>query len=231
MKDIRYNKVEEKILSAATAEEYIDLTLKSQLSAGRKGSLCREWRKRSGRSIKDVMEARNKHPYWKKKKVEKSLERTKDRIKAHDYSKGKPVIWTKDLVTKFIEMNKIAPNGKYENADSKLAEYFKTTLPSIQYMRRKNRAALSLLGAKSSKDKLLEVMLRAEMVIKAGPEALNKPRYQRAPGTEKKVSVFKYALTKLKKNFDVLPMLKFSFINTNQDSYIKEIKIKKLGGT
>ena len=167
------DKVERAILASKTPEEYVDKSVKSNLSPARKAVLSREWLKKSGYTRMDILHARNRHPYWKKKKSENSAERAKRRLSMHDYSTEKVLVWSKDLIGRFLDMSKTDRNGKYEKKDHELAAKFKTTIPSIQYMRRKLKLVKKLVGSKATKDKLVEYMGRSESLLKKGKAAVD----------------------------------------------------------
>ena len=107
----------------------------------------------TGYTKEDILRARNRHPYWKRKKMEGSAERTRKRLAAHDYSGGSSVQWDQALVTEFLGLNRKGPDGRYEQKDWQLAERFGATIPSIQYMRRKLSRVESLFGARASRER------------------------------------------------------------------------------
>src|SRR5208337_810850 len=121
-----------------------------------------------------------RHPYWKRKKMEGSAERTRKRLAAHDYSGGVSVRWDQALVTEFLGLNRKDSDGRYEQKDWQLAERFGATIPSIQYMRRKLSRVESLLGARASQGKMVEYLLRAESVLSRGREAVEGLKRSRA---------------------------------------------------
>lgn len=166
------NKSESAILGSKSPEEYIDRSLKAKLSPAAKARLARMWMESTGYSKEDILRARNRHPYWKKKKMEGSAERTRRRLAAHDYSRGSSVDWSKALVTQFLGLNKKDSSGRYELKDWQLAERFGATIPSIQYMRRKLRKVLQLLGPRAPSAKVVEYLLRAESVLSRGKSAV-----------------------------------------------------------
>jgi len=130
----------------------------------------------TGYSKEDILRARNRHPYWKRKKMEGSAERTRRRLAAHDYSGGGSVPWDQALVTQFLGLNRKGPDGHYEQKDWQLAERFGATIPSIQYMRRKYSKVESLLGGRASQSKVVEYLLRAESVLSRGRDAVEELR-------------------------------------------------------
>ncbi|HTX73361.1 MAG TPA: hypothetical protein VMC79_11090 [Rectinemataceae bacterium] len=166
------NKSESSILESKTPEEYIDRSLKAKLSPAAKARLARMWMESTGYSKEDILRARNRHPYWKRKKMEGSAERTRRRLAAHDYSSGSSVDWSRALVTEFLGLNKKDSAGRYDLKDWQLAEHFGATIPSIQYMRRKLRKVQKLLGARAPAAKIVEYLLRAESVLSRGKDAV-----------------------------------------------------------
>ncbi|MDA8426474.1 MAG: hypothetical protein M0Z80_10100, partial [Treponema sp.] len=170
------NKSESAILEAKTPEEYIDRSLKAKLTPAAKARLARAWMKSTGYSKEDILRARNRHPYWKRKKMEGSAERTRRRLAAHDYSGGASVDWNRGLVTEFLGLNGKDGSGRYEHKDWQLAERFSATIPSIQYMRRKYSKVQKILGSRTAPDKMVEYLLRAESVLSRGKGAVEELR-------------------------------------------------------
>jgi hypothetical protein len=166
------NKTESTILGSKTPEDYIDRSLKARLPPAAKAKLARYWMEATGYTKEDILRARNRHPYWKRKKMEGSAERTRKRLAAHDYSEGGSVQWDQALVTEFLGLNRKGADGRYEQKDWQLAERFGATIPSIQYMRRKLSKVESLLGLRASQAKVVEYLLRAESVLSRGKEAV-----------------------------------------------------------
>src|SRR5512137_2633129 len=117
-------KTETAILASKTPEDYIDRSLKARLTPAAKAKLARQWMESTGYSKEDILRARNRHPYWKKKKMEGSAERTRRRLAAHDYSGGASVQWNEALVGEFLGMNGRGADGRYELKDWQLAEHF-----------------------------------------------------------------------------------------------------------
>ncbi len=168
------NKAEQNILASRTPEAYVDSSLKSNLSPARKAALAREWMRKTGFTRQDILYARNRHPHWKMKKMENSAERAQRRLELHDYSRGKAVTWTAELVERFLDLSASDGDGHYEHRDCDLARLFKTTIPSIQYMRRKLKLVRAILGARASKAKLVEYLGRSEALLKQGRQAVER---------------------------------------------------------
>jgi len=174
------NKSELAILAAKDPTAYIDASLRARIPPAAKARLARQWMEKTGYSREDILRARNRHPYWKKKKMEGSAERTRKRLSAHDYSAGGTVEWNAERVAKFLDLNAKDRSGRYEHRDWEIAEAFGASIPSIQYMRRKCRRASELLGARAPKAKYIEYLTFAESVLVRGSRAVEKLRTERA---------------------------------------------------
>ncbi|MDA8408819.1 MAG: hypothetical protein M0001_00345 [Treponema sp.] len=173
-------KYEFAILAAKDPAAYIDASLRAVLPPAVKARLARQWMEKTGFSRKDILHARNRHPYWKQKKMEGSAERTRRRLIEHDYSSGLSVEWNAQRVVTFLDLNGKDKNGRYEHHDWELAQVFGASIPSIQYMRRKFRRATELLGARASRAKIVEYLTFAESVLVRGSNAVEKLRGERA---------------------------------------------------
>jgi hypothetical protein len=198
-------KTETAILESKSPEDYIDRSLKARLAPAAKAKLARQWMEATGYSKEDILRARNRHPYWKRKKMEGSAERTRKRLAEHDYSGGASVQWDAALVSEFLGLNHRGSDGRYEHKDWQLAERFGATIPSIQYMRRKLSKVEGLLGARASQGKVVEYLLRAESVLARGKDAVEELKaarqgkaVQAKPKPGKKVAAKKSVLTKPK---------------------------------
>jgi hypothetical protein len=174
-------KTETAILESKTPADYIDRSLKARISPAAKAKLARLWMESTGYTKEDILKARNRHPYWKRKKMEGSAERTRRRLAAHDYSSGSSVQWDSKLVSEFLSLNKHSSDGRYEWKDWQLAEHFGATIPSIQYMRRKLSKVEELLGNRASQGKVVEYLLRAESVLARGKSAVETGKVYRKP--------------------------------------------------
>lgn len=135
------------LMKCKTPEEYIDKSIKSSIPRGKKASVTREWCRLNGYTIEDIKYARHRHPYWKKKKQQGYKERNIERFNKYDFSNPEYfIVWDDELISEFVQMNKKV-KGIYLQKDRELAEHFKTTIPSIQYLRRKYCKALKILEA------------------------------------------------------------------------------------
>jgi hypothetical protein len=161
-------KWEKTILESGTPDEYVANSLKSNLSPSAKAKLAREWMERTGYDTSDILYARNRNPYWKKKKMEGSSERTQKRLELHDYSSNESISWTTDRLQEFLDLNKKDTAGRYINKDWEIAQHFGTSIPSIQYLRRKYLRVREILGPRTRKEKVLEYLGSSEVVLQSG---------------------------------------------------------------
>jgi hypothetical protein len=162
-----YSKSESAVMAARTPEEYVDQSVRSRLPPRAKARLAKEWMKKTGYTVEDIVHARNRHPYWKQKKQENAAERARSRLARHSYSGGGEVEWTPENIGKFLDMNRKDKDGNYIYRDWQIAEHFNATIPSIQYMRRKLiRLQSAARGEPLNKNRLVESMKRSEVVLK-----------------------------------------------------------------
>ncbi|HOW81352.1 MAG TPA: hypothetical protein PK573_02225 [Spirochaetota bacterium] len=164
-----FTEQEKNLLKAKNPRDYIDKSLKNKISPGRKAFVTRHWLDKTRYTIDDIKYARNRHPYWKAKKMEGTAERNAIRTKEHDYSKGDNIIWDEKLVHKFIERNKKDKQGKYIIKDWELAKEFRCTIPAIQHMRRKYNMAVRLIASSSGSitaKKLMEYLMLGESMLR-----------------------------------------------------------------
>lgn len=143
---MNYEQEKNKLMVAKTPEQYIENSWKSKLTAGQKSAITVEWINQSGYSIEDIQYARNRNPNWKKLKNKGNVERNARRIAKYNYSKSADIkkIWTLADIEEFYKVNKTM-------ADWELAKKYKTTLPSVNHIRRKLKIAENILM--SSKEK------------------------------------------------------------------------------
>lgn len=184
-------KTETTILESRTPADYIDRSLKARIPPAAKAKLARLWMESTGYSKEDILRARNRHPYWKRKKMEGSAERTRKRLAAHNYSSGGSVQWDSKLVAEFLRLNRRSSDGRYEWKDWQLAERFGATIPSIQYMRRKLSKVDGLLGGRASQGKVVEYLLRAESVLARGKSAVEEVKESRKGSPERRKAAAK----------------------------------------
>jgi hypothetical protein len=72
------------------------------------------------------------------------------------------------LLKEFLDLNGKDKSGRYLHRDWELANHFGTTIPSVQYLRRKYLRVRELLGPRARKEKILEYMVSSEIVLQNG---------------------------------------------------------------
>ncbi len=144
---------EKKVMSAKTPEDYVDRMIGVDLTQGEKQRLSRMWQKKTGYTAADIAHARNRHPYWRKRKAEGNLERTKRRLKF--YNVDRPYhpfsLADDDLLTTFLSMNKRDRDGRYKNKDYEIARSLNIKLTSVQCLRRKYNLITRIVAVKDIK--------------------------------------------------------------------------------
>ncbi len=161
-------KSEKLILESATPDEYVENSLKSRLKPAEKARLARLWMQATGFTREDIIRARNRNSYWRKRKMEGASERTKRRMETHDYSQGKNIEWSREHIAEFLNLNRKDSYGRYIHRDWELAEHFSTSIPSIQYLRRKYNKVRKMLGPSARREKIIEYMQCSELVLQHG---------------------------------------------------------------
>lgn len=159
-----YEKEKRKLLSASTPEQYIELSIKSKLTGPKKSSITSEWLTSTGYTIDDIKYARNRHPFWRKKRNQGSYERNSKRLEQHNYYRtDQKITWDKDKLAKFFDLNLKGMT------DHELARSFKTSIPAVNHIRRKFRFASQLLELdkqKPVKAGILKLCAHSESVLK-----------------------------------------------------------------
>ncbi|MCX7027564.1 MAG: hypothetical protein NT061_08805 [Spirochaetes bacterium] len=158
-------KWEKIILESKTPQEYVENSLRSGLAPSEKARLARLWMESTGFNKDAILYARNRNPYWKLKKMEGAGERTRRRLVLHDYSRGRPKAWNANMLEEFLNLNHKDASGKYLRKDWELANHFSTSIPSIQYLRRKYLRVRVLLGPRARKEKIVEYLGSSEVVL------------------------------------------------------------------
>lgn len=163
IKDVLQNQKLKKLLSAKTPEEYIDYSVKSNLSQREKARATKLWLDQNEYTIKDISYARNRHPYWKAIKQKNHQFRTKKRFSDFNYSTGNSQPWTDELLKQFLDVND-------KKTDRELAKEFKRSLPSIQAIRRRVNLANRLFQIegvpKITKSMMLKRITSDEKVLR-----------------------------------------------------------------
>jgi len=95
-------------------------------------------------------------------------------MNAHDYSHGKAILWTRENLAEFLELNRKDAYGRYLHRDWELAAHFGTSIPSIQYVRRKYNKVRRMLGPKARSEKILDYLSCSEVVLQHGGPAARK---------------------------------------------------------
>ena len=158
------------ILNSKTPAIYIDRCVNSTCMA--KGCIAKEWMKRTGYTIEDIKYARHRHPYWKKMKNKNYSTRNKIRWLKYNYVKDhKRYKWNIENIEFFIlvdGMNKQLRDC-YEYKDKKLAKMLQTTIPSIQYLRRKRNLVEAILkkqGKRLTFKRIIDLIIRDELYLR-----------------------------------------------------------------
>ncbi len=123
------------LVSSSDPAEYIDLSLTLPLTAYEKSLAAREWMKKTGFTLKDIQYARNRHPYWKKRKCAGAGIRSRRRNA--QFSKNTKTRLTEKEIIEFVNLNKKDKNGNYLKKDFELARHFKLSIYGVQHLRRK----------------------------------------------------------------------------------------------
>lgn len=161
---VDYKAERRKLLSARTPEKYIEKTLDSKLSRGLRAKITKEWLDKTSYTIEDIQYARNRHPYWKKKKSVGSQERQNKRLEKFNFRapNAANLVWTNEKLQEFLSLNS-------KMVDHELAKHFETTLPAVNHIRRKIKIVEKILEAKRKKPtakQMIPLLKRAEKNLK-----------------------------------------------------------------
>jgi hypothetical protein len=166
------------ILKSQTPEEYVDRCVNSKLSRAEKTALTHQWTRKTSFTVSDIQHARNRHPHWKEKKLEGNLERTARRFSKHNYFRSSSrKKWEFEKIQQFMEFNTKDNHGKYRWKDWQIAKRLGTSIPSVQYWRRKRNMIARILGKSATPNGILEYICASEKYLR---EDLNKKRKKRA---------------------------------------------------
>ncbi|MCL2480226.1 MAG: hypothetical protein FWF38_00795 [Spirochaetaceae bacterium] len=160
--EIKMSEKMKKLLEKKTIDAYVDYSIKSSLTPAEKRFVTRKWLEKTGLTIQDINYTRNRHPYWKKVKMNGAAERRKTRMEKYDFSKGTHKKWEKEELLDFIDLNPKHP-------DFELAKIFKCSIPSIQGIRRLYNLAAKILefeGKKKAKPAMHKLMLINEKALR-----------------------------------------------------------------
>ena len=158
-KEIAYKK----LVNSPDPAQYIDLSLNLPLTAYEKSLAAREWMKKTGHTLKDIQYARNRHPYWKKRKCAGAGIRSRRR-NAEYFSNTKNRLTNKEII-EFVDLNKKDKDGRYLKKDYELARHFKLSIYGVQHLRRKLnkiQRIFSLMKVKPEKKIIFEYMAYSE---------------------------------------------------------------------
>ena len=155
------------LLKSKTPEEFIDNSLHLAYKWGDKHVLAKQWLAKTGFTSADLKHARHRHPYWKSKKVQGYQERNAKRWEQHNYQDPDRTRWTIDDFEQFLLLDGYHKSNQrygYTYKDKDLARILKTTIPSIQYLRRKRNLAGDLSNRKKD---ILKLMCKAESYLRS----------------------------------------------------------------
>ena len=163
-----YETEKKKLMASKNPEQYIENSWNSRLTPGQKSSITQEWLEKTKYTIEDVQYARNRNKHWKELKNQGNVERNAQRIAKYDYSTGNEGkrIWKKEDIEEFYKLNA-------KMADWELAQKYKTSLPSINHIRRKFRIAEAILAKKKEKPTVKKVAALAMINEKSLRTELN----------------------------------------------------------
>ncbi|MDH4199169.1 MAG: hypothetical protein OEV66_02220 [Spirochaetia bacterium] len=151
--DTRTKQKLKKLLNAKTPEEYIDQSVKSNLTQREKARATKLWLEQTNYAIEDIAYARNRHPYWKAIKQKNHQARTRKRFSDFNYSTGNSLPWNDKLLKQFLEIND-------QKTDREIAKTFKRSIPSIQAIRRRINLANRILKLEGSEKPTRTMLLK-----------------------------------------------------------------------
>ena len=162
-----------KLLSAKTPEQYIAISINSKLPPGKKATITSEWLAKTNFTYEDISYARNRDPYWRKKKSLGSKQRNLKRI--NDFNFKKPgstpkKTWSIAEIDAIFELDK-------KLVDRDLAKKFKTSLPAINHIRRKFkmvREIFEIKNQKGNKTKIVAYSMKSEKLLREELASLTK---------------------------------------------------------
>ena len=157
---------EKQILQSKTPHQYIDRCLKTKVRRGIKTVISKEWQHRTGYTVKDIMYARHRHPYWKMRKMEGWKRRNEIRWKKYNFEEiqRRGYGWTEKETKKYLELDTKDKHDKYVHKDRQLAKILKTTIPAIQGLRRKKNLISKL---RISNNNIVDFMMLGEIYLRA----------------------------------------------------------------
>ena len=154
-----------KLLSAKTPEQYITFSINSKLPPGKKATITSEWLAKTKYTYEDIAYARNRNPYWRKKKSLGSRQRNLKRPGSLPKK-----TWTVKEIEEIFDLDK-------KMVDRDLAKKFKTSLPAINHIRRKFkmvREIFEIKKDKGNKKKIVAYSMRSEKILREELNTLSK---------------------------------------------------------
>jgi hypothetical protein len=154
-----------KLLSAKTPEQYISFSINSKLPPGKKATITSEWLAKTNFTYEDIAYARNRDPYWRKKKSLGSKQRNLKRIQEFNFKKpgaNPKKTWSIKEIEELFDLDKTL-------VDRDLAKKFKTSLPAINHIRRKFkmvREIFELKKEKGNKKKIVAYSMKSEKLLR-----------------------------------------------------------------
>lgn len=129
---------EQQVLRARTPESYINLCLLYNGKGRTKQQITQAWLNKTGHTIDDIKYARHRHPYWKAMKLKGHKERNARRMREFAFLKSTSRhAWEDYEIAQFLSLNKKDREGNYIYKDTYIASKMRTSIPSVQYWRRK----------------------------------------------------------------------------------------------
>lgn len=154
-----------KLLSAKTPEQYITLSINSKLPPGKKATITSEWLAKTNFTYEDISYARNRDPFWRKKKSLGSKQRNLKRINEFNFKKSGATpkkTWSTEEMEELFDLDK-------KMVDRELAKKFKTSLPAINHIRRKFKMVREIFEIKKqkiSKTKAVAYSMKSEKLLR-----------------------------------------------------------------
>ena len=156
------------LVESSSPAEYIEHSLSLPLSPYTKSLAAKEWMKKTGYTVKDIQYARNRHPYWKKRKCAGAGIRSRRRNA--EYCKNTKNRLTNKEIIDFVALNRKNENGQYLRKDYELARHFHLSIYGVQHLRRKLnkiQRIFSLMKVKPEKRIIFDYMAYSEKRLHA----------------------------------------------------------------
>lgn len=169
----KINSERTKLLSAKTPEQYITFSINSKLPPGKKATITSEWLAKTNFTYKDISYARNRDPFWRKRKSVGSKERNLNRMNAFNFKKPGSTpkkTWSIEEMEELFMLDK-------KLVDRDLAKKFKTSLPAINHIRRKFKMVREIFEIKKqkiNKTKAVAYSMKSEKLLREELISLSK---------------------------------------------------------